>query len=256
MLPNDERQSIGREGILRENEARKRHQRSPLPVYRAGCADTWRTSHEKRNSCGSNLAGLMLRYLSIGVLVLAWSMATPLRNTSAADDPEAFIRSVGAEVIEVLQQNLPPTKVGVQLNAIFLQACDVPAIGRAILGKYWQKATGEQRKAYMEIFPKYIAKFYAIQLSDYSGETFAVIGSRVVSEGIVVNAEINRPGGEPLKLDFMVANTEEGLKVADIKVEGVSLVITKRSEFAEVVAEKGIDGLIQAMRQKVSEKSN
>jgi ABC-type transporter MlaC component len=188
MLPNDERQSIGREGILRENESRKRHQRSPLPAYRDGCADTWRTSHEARNLCGRNLAGLMLRYLSIG------------------------------------------------------------AIGRAILGKYWQKATAEQRKAYMELFPKYIAKFYAIQLSDYSGETFAVIGSRAVSEGIVVNAEINRPGGEPMKLDFMVANTEEGLKVADIKVEGVSLVITKRSEFAEVVTEKGIDGLIQAMR--------
>jgi phospholipid transport system substrate-binding protein len=155
----------------------------------------------------------------------------------------------------VLQQNLPGEKVGAQLNAIWLQAFDVEGFGRAVLGKNWGRASDEQRKAYMELFPKYVAKLYAIQFSDYSGETFAVEGSKPASDGTVVNAEISQPRGEPIKLDFIVENTGQGLKVTDVKVEGISLLVTKR-EFDSVVAQKGIDGLIQAMRQKVSEEPN
>ena len=78
--------------------------------------------------------------------------------------------------------------------------------------------------------------------------------SKTTSDGTaIVNAEIGQPQGEPIKLDFIVQTTGQGLKVIDVKVEGVSLLVTKRSEFNSVVAQKGIDGLIQAMRQKVSE---
>ena len=195
-----------------------------------------------------------LRYLAIGVLAFAWSAATTPRPAHAADDPKAFVQGIGDQVIKVLQQNLPREKTGEQLNAIWLGAFDVDGIGRAVLGKNWKKATDEQRQAYMELFPKYVAKLYAIQFSDYSGETFAVRGSKTTSDGsTIVNAEIDQPQGEPIKLDFIVQNVGQGLKVTDVKVEGVSLLVTKRSEFDSVVAQRGIDGLIQAMRQKVGQ---
>jgi phospholipid transport system substrate-binding protein len=192
-----------------------------------------------------------LRYLAIGLF--AWGVAATPRPADAADDPKAFVQGIGDQVVKVLQQNLPREQAGQQLNAIWLEAFDVDGIGRAVLGKNWKKATDEQRKAYMELFPKYVARLYAIQFSDYSGETFAVKGSKPASDGTIVNAEIDRPNGEPIKLDFIVQGGGQGLKVTDVKVEGVSLLVTKRSEFDSVVAQKGIDGLIQAMRQKVSE---
>ena len=106
----------------------------------------------------------------------------------------------------------------------------------------------------MELFPKYVAKLYAIQFSDYAGQTFAVRGSKPGADGAtIVNAEIDQPNGDPIKLDFIVQSGGQGLKVIDVKVEGVSLLVTKRSEFDSVVAQKGIDGLLQALRQKVGE---
>jgi len=195
-----------------------------------------------------------VRYLAIGLLALAWGATAVPRIAGAADDPKAFVQSIGDQVVKVLQQNLPREKTGEQLNAIWLSAFDVDGIGRAVLGKNWKKATEEQRKDYMELFPKYVAKLYAIQFSDYSGETFAVKGSRTTSDGAtIVTAEIDQPKAEPIKLDFIVQTVAQGLKVTDVKVEGVSLLVTKRSEFDSVVAQKGIDGLIQAMRQKVGE---
>jgi phospholipid transport system substrate-binding protein len=198
-------------------------------------------------------AGKALRYLAIGLF--AWGVAAAPRPAGATDDPKAFVQGIGDQVVKVLHRNLPREQAGEQLNAIWLQAFDVDGIGRAVLGKNWKKATDEQRRAYMELFPKYVAKLYAIQFSDYSGETFAVKRSKPSSDGTtIVNAEIDQPNGEPIKLDFVVQSGGQGLKVTDVKVEGVSLLVTKRSEFDSVVAQKGIDGLIQALRQKVGER--
>lgn len=195
--------------------------------------------------------GKALRHLAIGLF--AWGVAATPHTAGAADDPKAFVQGIGDQVVKVLQQNLPREQAGQQLNAIWLEAFDVEGIGRAVLGKNWKKATDEQRKAYMELFPKYVARLYAIQFSDYSGETFAVKGSKPTAGGTIVNAQIDRPNGEPIKLDFIVQSGGQDLKITDVKVEGVSLLVTKRSEFDSVVAQKGIDGLIQAMRQKVGE---
>ena len=44
--------------------------------------------------------------------------------------------------------------------------------------------------------------------------------------------------------------TNDGWKIYDIVVEGVSLVLTYRSEFDQVVKQEGIDGLIKRLSQK------
>jgi hypothetical protein len=85
-----------------------------------GASKTWRNSGE--TLAANTWSGMMLRYLAIGVLALAWSVTAQLCNASAADDPKSFVLSIGDQVIKVLQQNLPREKVGPQLNAIWLQA--------------------------------------------------------------------------------------------------------------------------------------
>jgi phospholipid transport system substrate-binding protein len=96
-----------------------------------------------------------------------------------------------------------------------------------------------------------VATLYAIQFSEYSGETFAVTGSKPLSDtDTAVTTQIERPGREPIKVDFVVG---PGPKIKDVRVEGVSLLVTKRSEFDSVVGQRGIDGLIQAMREKVGQ---
>jgi phospholipid transport system substrate-binding protein len=193
---------------------------------------------------------------TIGVLLLALALAigaTP-RGADAADDPQAFVQGIGDKVVEILQQNLPREQAEQQLNAVWLGAFDVEGIGKAVLGKNWKKATETQRQDYMQVFPHYVAKLYAIQFSDYSGETFAVNGSKAGTAGdAIVNAQIDRPGEEPVRVDFVLRPGGQGLKIKDVKVEGVSLLVTKRSEFDSVIAQKGIDGLIQAMRDKVGQ---
>jgi phospholipid transport system substrate-binding protein len=195
-----------------------------------------------------------LRTIAVLLLALAWAIGAMPRGAAAADDPQAFVQDIGDQVVQILQQNLPREQAEQQLNEVWLGAFDVEGIGKAVLGKNWKKATDAQRQDYMQVFPHYVAKLYAIQFSDYSGETFAVNGSKPGAGGdAIVNAQINRPGGDPIKVDFVLKQGGQGLKIKDVKVEGVSLLVTKRSEFDSVIAQRGIDGLIQALRDKVGQ---
>ena len=69
-------------------------------------------------------------------------------------------------------------------------------------------------------------------------------------EDTTVRTQFVRPGGQPLPIDFAMRKTGEGWKVYDITVEGVSLVMTYRSEFDAVVKQEGIDGLIKRLASK------
>lgn len=181
------------------------------------------------------------------ILTALIAVAGPAR----AEEAESFVRSVGDAVVKVLQQQLPRVETEQQLHAVWLEAFDGEGIGRSVMGKNWKKASDAQREEYLQLFPQYVAGLYADQFSDYSGETFAVDGSKPGAEGrTIVNARIERPRGEPIRVDFVVRTDGEPLLITDVKVEGVSLLVTKRSEFDSVVAQRGIEGLIAALRDK------
>jgi phospholipid transport system substrate-binding protein len=65
-----------------------------------------------------------------------------------------------------------------------------------------------------------------------------------------VRAQFVRAGGKPLPIEFQMRKTGQTWKVYDIAVEGISLVLTYRSEFDAVVKQDGIDGLIKRLTEK------
>ena len=65
-----------------------------------------------------------------------------------------------------------------------------------------------------------------------------------------VHNQFIRPGAQPVLVDYSMRKTDKGWKIYDIVVEGVSLVLTYRSEFDAVAKQDGIDGLIKRLAQK------
>ena len=86
----------------------------------------------------------------------------------------------------------------------------------------------------------------------YEGQTINVSPVRMKpgdSDATVHNTFV-RSGGKPIGFDYSMRKTEQGWKIYDIVVEGVSLVLTYRSEFDNVVKQEGVDGLIKRLASK------
>src|SRR5438874_11411232 len=123
---------------------------------------------------------------------------------------------------------------------------------RLAVGRAWRQASPEQQKRLVSEFRNMLVRTYSNAISAYQGQTLKVLPSRGKQdpEETTVRTQFVRAGGQPLPIDFTMHQKDGTWKVYDIVVEGVSLVMTYRSEFDAVVKQQGIDGLIKALATK------
>ncbi|HZQ73812.1 MAG TPA: ABC transporter substrate-binding protein [Burkholderiales bacterium] len=133
-----------------------------------------------------------------------------------------------------------------------LPLIDFDEATRLAVGRAWKEASKEQQQQLVEQFRRMLVRTYSNALGRYEGQTMKVLPSHYKPEDtdVTVRNQYIRPGQRPVQLDYSMHKTDEGWKIYDIVVEGVSLVLTYRSEFDAVVKQKGIDGLIKALAQK------
>lgn len=123
---------------------------------------------------------------------------------------------------------------------------------RLAVGRAWREATPEQKQRLVTEFRNMLVRTYSNAISAYQGQTLKVLPQRGKQdpEETVVRTQYIRAGGQPLPIDFTMHQKGGTWKVYDITVEGVSLVMTYRSEFDAVVKQEGVDGLIKRLAQK------
>ena len=173
----------------------------------------------------------------------------------AAADPAAVINNLGNRALEVLGKSATPAQRAARFQELFREDFDVPGIARFVLGRYWKTATPEQQQEFVKLFEDYIALVYSAQLSAYSGETLKVTASRPGPEGAIVASEIVRPtGGSPVKVEWHLTDRNGTYKINDVAVDGISMAVTQRSEFAAVIQRSGgqVQGLITQLREKTT----
>ncbi len=173
-----------------------------------------------------------------------------------AGDPAGFVRAFGARAVAVLaDQSLAPQARAEEFRQLLIERFDVARIGRFALGRYWRKATEEQRAEYARVFEDYIIASYARQFNGYSGEMLAVVGVRDQDEKRArVASRIVRAEGEPIMIEWRLRRADGTWRIVDFIVEGMSMALTQRAEFAAVMRASGgrVEGLIEKLREKTA----
>jgi phospholipid transport system substrate-binding protein len=194
-----------------------------------------------------------MRRVAVAIaLTLALCWTAPSIARAQTQDASGFVQTMGDEVVAVLRDDTRD-KAGRReaLRTIFLNSFDTRMMARFALGRYWRRLTAAQKARYLDVFPSYVADIYAGQLSNYEGEVFVVLRERRTDTNrTLVNAEIRHPNGKPTKVDFRVRRTAGGFNTFDVMVEGLSLLIAKRGEFAAVIGHTGIDGLLSLLEKR------
>ena len=192
------------------------------------------------------------------VAIFACLMALALPARAQQDlGPEELVRKVTQDVLDAIRSD-KQLAAGDKQKALklaeekVLPLIDFEEATRLAVGRAWAQATPEQRKKLVEEFRKMLVRTYSNAISAYEGQTMKVLPVRMKpgdTEATVHNQYI-RAGGTPLPVDYQMHKTDQGWKIYDITVEGVSLVLTYRSEFDAVVKQSGIDGLIKRLEEK------
>ncbi|OJX13074.1 MAG: hypothetical protein BGO77_04350 [Caedibacter sp. 37-49] len=165
-----------------------------------------------------------------------------------------FITSLGNNIIRILvNKKAPLSERKNEFRHVLKDYFDIPEIGKFVLARYWKRATNNQKTEYLDLFENAIVDNYAAQFDDYQNETLEVQSVREsADQGIMVMSVIKKQtGAPPLKVDWKIFQTKQGLKVYDIIVNGVSMSITQRSEYAGIINKNGgqLEGLLKLMRE-------
>jgi len=133
-----------------------------------------------------------------------------------------------------------------------LPLIDFQEATRLAVARAWSQASKEQQERLVTEFRRMLVRTYSNAISRYEGQTMKVLPSRYKPEDtdVTVRNQYIRPGQKPVQLDYSMHKTPEGWKIYDIVVEGVSLVLTYRSEFDAIVKQQGIDGLTKRLAEK------
>ena len=204
----------------------------------------------KRTGLVDRLYPIRLRGL-LAAAVFAVLLGASGAASAASEDAARFIHQLGNQTLQTLQAtDLTRAQRESRFRGLLAEGFDVAFIGRFALGKYWRMATPEQQGAYLALFGEYLLQSYTARLEGYAGQSMTVLGTRQVNDrDVVVRMAIARPGGPAIIADWRVRATANGYRIIDVAVEGISLAITTRSEFAAVVQRHGIDGLLAALRE-------
>ena len=138
-----------------------------------------------------------------------------------------------------------------QLDPVIRRSFDIASMARLSIGSSWAGMSESQRQQITESFGRYISAIYADRFDSYAGQKLEVTGEQPASSGVMVRSQIIKASGEPVKVDYMMRRNGEAWLISDIYLDGaISEVATRRSEFASILRNDGIDGLIAALNRR------
>ncbi len=190
--------------------------------------------------------------MAFAVLLIGLFM-TSAHAQEAAEDPEgatAFIDTLSNDAVAVWSDSTKTEAERQQeFRDLLYEGFDVDFIAKLVLGRHMRTATPDQLREYQRLFPSYIINSFANRIGDYGNEKLVVLGTAPAGKrDLFIRSNIVRPKGEPITADWRVRKVNGKFQIVDIKVEGISLAVTQRDEFASIIERRGFNGLLTTLR--------
>lgn len=200
---------------------------------------------------------LLSRRLLVLVLGLSGLMALPAWSADEAAD--ALIKRLSTDVLDNIRadkaiQAGDVSRIVALVDGKIMPNVNFKRMTASAVGPTWRQASPEQQKRLQEEFKVLLVRTYAGALTQVSDQTIFVKPMRATAEDreVVVRTEV-KGRGDAIQLDYRLEKTPgegAGWKIYNLNVLGAWLVETYRSDFAQQINAKGIDGLIATLTER------
>ena len=203
----------------------------------------------------------MNRFLSrraFSALVLSVFCGLSMGLAQAADEAaDAFIKRVSSDILDSIKgdksiHNGDVNKIIVLVDQRVMPNVNFLRMTASAVGPGWRQATPEQQKRLQEEFKVLLVRTYSGALGQVSDQTIVVKPLRAAADDkeVLVRTEV-RGKGDPIQLDYRVEKASDGSwKVYNMNVMGIWLVENYKTQFAQEINSKGMDGLIASLAER------
>ena len=195
---------------------------------------------------------------TLGLTVL---MAVGLVGGAHANDeaPDAMIKRLSVDVLDTIKADKAlrsgdMVKLVALVDERIMPNVNFQRMTASAVGPAWRKATPEQQKRLQEEFKILLVRTYAGALAQVTDQTISMKPLRAADDDkeVLVRSEV-KGNGDTIQLDYRLEKTPgqgAGWRIYNLNVLGVWLVETYRSQFAQEINAKGVDGLIATLTER------
>ena len=195
----------------------------------------------------AHFAAEVLAVCSLGLAPLAHAVE---------ESPDALIQRLSEEVMASIKsdkalQSGDTARIMAVVDSKIMPNVDFKRMTASAVGPTWRQATPEQQKRLQDEFKTLLVRTYSGALEQVNDQVISVKPQRAAATDteVVVRTEV-RGRGDPIQLDYRMEKTAGGWKIYNLNVLGVWLVETYRSQFAQEISAKGVDGLIATLAER------
>ncbi len=192
--------------------------------------------------------------VSLLLLAMTVGAAGHVRAQTSPQEAARFVESLGNEAVTLLAaaKTRAPEARKAALRDLIHRGFNLALTSQFVLGKYWTRATPKQRAEFQDLFTEYLLNSYARHLAFYQAETLSIVASHPVGhKDVLVETSVQGRDGAANPV-WRVRAQQGRYKIIDVSIDGVSLALTQRREFAAVVNRHGLDGLLDMLREKLA----
>jgi phospholipid transport system substrate-binding protein len=198
--------------------------------------------------------------LTIALIIQPLFFSQPLlAEENIQADPLVIIKSATTSMIERLTINKDDIVKDESIVMNIVEELLMPhfatnTISRKVMGKHSRKATKEQKAQFAEAFRFYMVRFYSKVFASYTNQTFKYLSGHefVGKKKVTIKTQLIQSGSKPVAIDYKMQRSGDSWKIIDLKIEGISMVISNKKQFGYQITSDGIDTVIAKLQYKNS----
>jgi phospholipid transport system substrate-binding protein len=192
----------------------------------------------------------------LSLALLGRGAAPAKAQANDAERATAFIRKSGEELGAIVQARVTESERRQRLRAFLDRVVDVDGLAHFCLGRFWAQASEAQRATYTSLYHGVLLNAVLARVGDYGGPEMRTIYGHVGprEDVMLVPTTLQWPTKPPANLTWALRMDGPAPRIVDLIVEGTSLRVTVRSDYAAFLNSHGnsIDVLIEAMRSQAT----
>jgi phospholipid transport system substrate-binding protein len=188
-------------------------------------------------------------------------LAAVLTNPSHAEllNPQVLLKQVTNatfERIELDQQSIQsdPNHLRDIIEQELMPHVDHRFAAFKVLGSQFRSVPKDKIPEFVSEFKQYLVSNFAVALASYGGQEllFEPVKNAEGQRSMSIKAIIRQADRPDINISFKLrkSNKTQEWKTYDLVAEGISLLSSKRREFASIIRQQGIQAVIDVMKNK------
>lgn len=166
------------------------------------------------------------------------------------NDPEELLRYKWDAVVLILQnKDIEQKDKEKQISKIVTPVFDFPLMAKLALGrKHWPKFNSPQREKFTRLFTERLKRSYWEKIALYKDEKISFKPKEQKKNIIYIPSELIHQD-KKVAILYKLRQVDKRWKIYDVEIQGVSILLTYRSQFDEILSRGTVEDLLSRLEK-------